>query len=62
MRGAAGSTTVDRRDRLPVACGFGLDDRIVEPRAGGRWYTRHQDGTETSTTLEGYAKVADRAS
>jgi uncharacterized protein YndB with AHSA1/START domain len=22
---------------------------IVEPRAGGRWYTRHQDGSETST-------------
>lgn len=22
---------------------------IVEPRAGGRWYTRHQDGTETYT-------------
>ena len=22
---------------------------IVEPRTGGRWYTRHQDGTETFT-------------
>jgi uncharacterized protein YndB with AHSA1/START domain len=22
---------------------------VVEPRTGGRWYTRHQDGTETST-------------
>jgi uncharacterized protein YndB with AHSA1/START domain len=22
---------------------------IVEPHAGGRWYTRHQDGSETST-------------
>ena len=22
---------------------------VVEPRAGGRWFTRHQDGTETST-------------
>jgi uncharacterized protein YndB with AHSA1/START domain len=22
---------------------------IVEPRTGGRWFTRHQDGTETST-------------
>jgi uncharacterized protein YndB with AHSA1/START domain len=22
---------------------------VVEPRAGGRWYTRHEDGTETST-------------
>ena len=22
---------------------------LIEPRAGGRWYTRHEDGTETST-------------
>jgi uncharacterized protein YndB with AHSA1/START domain len=22
---------------------------VVEPRTGGRWFTRHQDGTETST-------------
>jgi uncharacterized protein YndB with AHSA1/START domain len=22
---------------------------VVEPHAGGRWFTRHQDGTETST-------------
>jgi uncharacterized protein YndB with AHSA1/START domain len=22
---------------------------IVEPRTGGRWFTRHEDGTETST-------------
>jgi uncharacterized protein YndB with AHSA1/START domain len=22
---------------------------IVEPRPGGRWYTKHQDGTQTST-------------
>src|SRR3954464_5146254 len=22
---------------------------VVEPRAGGRWYTRHEDGSETST-------------
>jgi uncharacterized protein YndB with AHSA1/START domain len=26
-----------------------IDRIIVEPKAGGRWYTRHQDGTETST-------------
>jgi uncharacterized protein YndB with AHSA1/START domain len=22
---------------------------VIEPRTGGRWFTRHQDGTETST-------------
>jgi uncharacterized protein YndB with AHSA1/START domain len=22
---------------------------VVEPRTGGRWFTRHEDGTETST-------------
>jgi uncharacterized protein YndB with AHSA1/START domain len=27
---------------------------VVEPREGGRWYTRHQDGSETST---GYVAV-----
>jgi uncharacterized protein YndB with AHSA1/START domain len=26
-----------------------IDQIIVEPKEGGRWYTRHQDGTETST-------------
>lgn len=26
-----------------------IDQVVVEPRQGGRWYTRHQDGTETST-------------
>jgi uncharacterized protein YndB with AHSA1/START domain len=30
---------------------------VVEPRAGGRWYTRHEDGTETST---GYVVAYDR--
>jgi hypothetical protein len=26
-----------------------IDQIIIEPREGGRWYTRHTDGTETST-------------
>jgi uncharacterized protein YndB with AHSA1/START domain len=26
-----------------------IQEVIVEPRTGGRWYTKHQDGTETST-------------
>jgi uncharacterized protein YndB with AHSA1/START domain len=26
-----------------------IEEVVVEPREGGRWYTRHQDGSETST-------------
>jgi hypothetical protein len=26
-----------------------IQEIVVEPREGGRWYTRHEDGTETST-------------
>lgn len=26
-----------------------IEQIVVEPRTGGRWYTRHQDGTETDT-------------
>lgn len=26
-----------------------IEEIIVEPREGGRWYTRHLDGSETST-------------
>jgi hypothetical protein len=26
-----------------------IDEIMIEPREGGRWYTRHQDGSETST-------------
>ncbi len=34
-----------------------IEEVVIEPHAGGRWYTRHQDGTETST---GYVVVHDR--
>ncbi len=26
-----------------------IEEIVIEPHEGGRWYTRHQDGTETST-------------
>jgi hypothetical protein len=26
-----------------------IEEIVIEPREGGRWYTRHEDGTETST-------------
>ncbi|HEY7272006.1 MAG TPA: SRPBCC family protein [Actinoplanes sp.] len=26
-----------------------IDEIVIEPRSGGRWYTRHTDGTETDT-------------
>jgi uncharacterized protein YndB with AHSA1/START domain len=26
-----------------------IEQIVVEPREGGRWYTRHEDGSETST-------------
>jgi uncharacterized protein YndB with AHSA1/START domain len=31
-----------------------IEEVIIEPREGGRWYTRHEDGSETST---GYVLV-----
>jgi len=33
-----------------------IEEIVIEPREGGRWFTRHQDGTETST---GYVRVWD---
>jgi uncharacterized protein YndB with AHSA1/START domain len=29
--------------------GAPIEEIVVEPRQGGRWYTRHTDGSETST-------------
>lgn len=26
-----------------------IEEIVIEPRAGGRWYTKHQDGSETLT-------------
>jgi uncharacterized protein YndB with AHSA1/START domain len=31
-----------------------IEEIVIEPHPGGRWYTRHTDGTETST---GYVRV-----
>jgi uncharacterized protein YndB with AHSA1/START domain len=33
-----------------------IEEVLIEPRVGGRWYTRHQDGLETST---GFVTVWD---
>lgn len=39
-----------------------IEEIIIEPREGGRWYTRHADGSETSTgyvrAWEPYERVA----
>jgi uncharacterized protein YndB with AHSA1/START domain len=44
--------TADMTSWWPSAHHIGsapIQEVIVEPWTGGRWYTRHQDGTETST-------------
>jgi uncharacterized protein YndB with AHSA1/START domain len=44
--------TADMTSWWPSAHHIGsapIEQIVIEPRAGGRWYTRHQDGTETST-------------
>ena len=33
-----------------------IEEIVIEPREGGRWYTRHTDGSETST---GYVATWD---
>jgi activator of Hsp90 ATPase-like protein len=33
-----------------------IEEIVIEPREGGRWYTRHADGSETST---GYVAAWD---
>lgn len=49
--------TADMTSWWPAAHHIGsapIERIVVEPRAGGRWYTRHQDGSETST---GFVRV-----
>jgi uncharacterized protein YndB with AHSA1/START domain len=44
--------TADMTSWWPTAHHIGsapIETIVVEPHAGGRWYTRHQDGTETAT-------------
>lgn len=44
--------TADMTSWWPPAYHIGsapIEEIVIEPRAGGRWFTRHQDGTETST-------------
>jgi uncharacterized protein YndB with AHSA1/START domain len=36
-----------------------IEQVVIEPHAGGRWYTRHQDGSETNT---GFVVLYDRPS
>ncbi len=51
--------TADMTSWWPPAHHIGaapIEEVVVEPRAGGRWFTRHQDGSETST---GFVTVWD---
>jgi uncharacterized protein YndB with AHSA1/START domain len=51
--------TADMTSWWPPAHHIGsapIEEILVEPRVGGRWYTRHQDGTESST---GFVTVWD---
>jgi hypothetical protein len=51
--------TARMTDWWPAAHHIGsapIEQIIIEPHEGGRWYTRHEDGTETST---GFVTVWD---
>ena len=37
-----------------------IEEVVVEPREGGRWYTRHTDGSETSTGFVAAWEPPDR--
>jgi uncharacterized protein YndB with AHSA1/START domain len=44
--------TADMTSWWPAAHHIGsapIERIVIEPRSGGRWYTEHEDGTETST-------------
>jgi uncharacterized protein YndB with AHSA1/START domain len=44
--------TADMTSWWPPAHHIGsapIEEIVIEPRSGGRWYTRHTDGTETNT-------------
>ncbi len=44
--------TADMTSWWPPAHHIGsapIEQIVIEPRVGGRWYTRHEDGTETDT-------------
>jgi len=51
--------TADMTSWWPSAHHIGsapIEQIVVEPREGGRWYTRHQDGSQTST---GFVRLWD---
>jgi len=46
--------TADMTTWWPAAHHIGsapIAEVVIEPRTGGRWYTRHEDGTETYTGI-----------
>ena len=56
--------TADMTAWWPAAHHIGsapIAEIVVEPRAGGRWFTRHEDGTE-SERLQTFRDVRDAIS